>query len=213
MPDAKKARRCAVAAVLLAAGSSRRFGEKNKLLAPVAGVPLIRLTALALAASRVAEIVAVTGPDAVAIAAALADLRIRFVHNPSFTLGMGGSIATGIRAIGPAMSGALVCPGDMPSLDRALVDRVIDAFEAAGSDRIVYPALADGSQRNPVLWPRRLFGRLAQLSGEGGAKPILAELRAECIPVPESDPGRFVDIDTADDLDAFQGHRPPSHGR
>lgn len=213
MPDAKKARPCTVAAVLLAAGSSKRFGEENKLLALVDGAPLIRLTALALTASRAAEIVAVTGPDPGEIAAALSDLPIRFVHNPDFARGMGTSIATGIRAVDPAMTGALVCPGDMPSLQSIMIDRIIDAFEASGSQGIVYPALADGSQRNPVLWPCRLFARLGQLSGEGGAKPILAELRAECIPVPEDDPGHFVDIDTVDDLDAFREHRPPSHGR
>lgn len=193
-----------VAAVLLAAGSSRRFGPENKLLQEIGGIALVRRVALVLAASRVHEIVVVTGPDREAVRAALGGIAVTFAHNAGHAGGMGGSVATGIRAVGANNAGALVCPGDMPGLDAPLIDRLIDAFEASGATRIVYPVLAGGGQRNPVIWPRRLFARLEQLSGEGGAKPILAEHAAECTGIEIVGDARFDDIDTAEELEGFR---------
>lgn len=189
-----------IAAVLLAAGASRRFGEGNKLLADVGGVPLVRRVAQALAQSMVAEIIVVTGPDADRVRAALSDLRVSFVHNLGHASGMGGSVATGIRAVATDMVGAFVCPGDMPSLDAGLIDRLIREFVVADGDGIIVPVLADGSQRNPVLWPRRHFARLTSLTGEGGAKPVLAEHAQECRFVETGNDDAFDDIDTAEDL-------------
>jgi len=199
----------AIAAVLLAAGSSRRFGTANKLLADAGGMPLVRCVALALRASRVAEIVAVTGPDAEAVKRALEGLGIRFVHNARHAEGMGGSVATGVAAVGDRVEGALIVQGDMPSLDPALIDRLIAAFENADGHSIVHPALEDGSQRNPVLWPRAHFSELAALSGEQGAKPLLAKHRSACLAVTVAGAGTFADIDTAEDLERFRATRDP----
>jgi molybdenum cofactor cytidylyltransferase len=193
-----------VAAVLLAAGSSRRFGSQNKLLADIGGTPLVRRVASAIAASRAAELIVVTGPDADAIAACLSDLGARLVHNAQFAEGMGGSIAAGIRAVGPDVAGALVCPADMPMLATSLLDRLIAAFEDGGGRQIVHPTLADGSQRNPVLFPRHLFPRLAALAGEGGAKPLLAEHAGICLALAEQEDGRLADIDTFEELERLR---------
>jgi molybdenum cofactor cytidylyltransferase len=196
-----------VAAILLAAGSSRRFGADNKLLASIEGVPLVRRAALALRASRVDAILAVTGPDAAEVEAALAGLGIRFVANARHGEGLGGSIAAGVRALGESVAGALIAPGDMPALDQVPIDALLELFAAGGGDIVVYPALPDGSQRNPVIWPRRLFPRLAALAGDRGAKPLLAECREDCRPVRVASAAAFVDIDTAGELDAYRRSR------
>jgi molybdenum cofactor cytidylyltransferase len=192
-----------VSGILLAAGSSRRFGKGNKLLALLDGRPLIRYAAEVLAAAGLAEVIVVTGPDAEAVRAALAGLEVRLVHNARYLDGMGGSVAAGIRAVSASSAGALLLPGDMPRLDPALVRQLIDVFMAAGGTRIVYPCLPDGSQRNPVLWPRRFFAGLAALSGESGAKPILNAHAADAIAV-TADVSSFRDIDTVDDLACAQ---------
>ncbi len=188
-----------VTAILLAAGSSRRFGADNKLLAILDGKPLIRHGAEALCAAGLGEVIVVTGPDADRVGAALAGLAVRLVHNHDHLAGMGGSVAAGIRATSPSARGALVCPSDMPRLNLELIGRLIDAFTAGDCQLIVYPSLPDGSQRNPVLWPARLFGALAELSGEMGAKAVLQAHMAEAVAVP-AEPAPFLDIDTAEDL-------------
>src|SRR5690606_32041350 len=140
-----------VAALLLAAGSSLRFGKGNKLLADVAGRPLICWTAAAIVASRISELVVVTGPEPESIRAALAGLPARFVHNPDHLAGMGGSVAVGVRALGANCTGVVICPGDMPAITPELVDALIGAFEETGCHRIVRPVMPDGRPGNPVL--------------------------------------------------------------
>jgi molybdenum cofactor cytidylyltransferase len=215
MPESRASeprRTSAVAAILLAAGSSQRFGPKNKLLAEVDGRPLIFWPAARLARSRVRELVVVTGPDRSKIEQALADFEVRFVHNPDHQAGMGRSIAVGIGSLDAETHGALICPGDMPEVSPELIDKLIEEFERNGATSIVYPALPDGSQRNPVVWPRRLFFRLAALDGPAGGKPLLAECKTEAVAVPVSDGRDFLDIDTAEDLVRYRQHPRRPHG-
>jgi molybdenum cofactor cytidylyltransferase len=202
----------AVAAILLAAGSSQRFGPKNKLLAEVEGRPLIFWAAARLARSRVRDVIVVTGPERSNIEQALSDFQVRFVYNPDHQAGMGRSIAVGIGSLDAEAHGALICPGDMPEVSAELIDKLIEAFERNGAQNIVYPALADGSQRNPVVWPRRLFSRLAALDGPAGGKPLLTEFKTESVAVPVSDSRDFLDIDTAEDLIRFRQHPRRPHG-
>lgn len=192
-----------ISAILLAAGSSRRFGAANKLLALLEGKPLVRHAAELLASARFAEIIVVTGPDAENVRRALDGLPVRFVHNERYLEGMGGSVATGIRAVGPASTGALVALGDMPRLDPDLLARLVETFIRESGEKIVFPSLHDGSQRNPVLWPRRLFAEVGALTGEQGAKAILMAHKGETVAVPAS-AAAFTDIDTADDLAGLQ---------
>ena len=201
-----------VTAIVLAAGSSQRFGSDNKLLAQVEGRPLICRVAASLSRSRVREIVVVTGPDRSDIEQALQDIKVRFVHNPDHQAGMGRSIAVGVGSLDPQTPGALICPGDMPEVTADLVDKLIGAFEQNSATAIVYPVHSDGSQRNPVLWPCRFFARLAALDGPAGGKALLAELRAEAVAVPVLEGGAFVDIDTVEDLARYREYLGTTHG-
>lgn len=196
-----------VAAIVLAAGSSRRFGAQNKLLSDIDGSPLIHRVVSAIAASQVAQIVVVTGHDADAIAAALSNCRIDLVHNDLHEQGIAGSIRTGIGKVDAAMDGALVCLGDMPETEPLLIDRMIDRFTTRGRTQIVCPALRDGSKRNPVLWPRRLFPRLMELSGDSGAKQLIADLAADVCTVQVATAKVFMDIDTPEALARYTPKR------
>ncbi len=193
----------AISAVLLAAGSSRRFGAANKMLALLDGKPLVRHAAELLTSTGFSELIVVTGPDADEVRRVLAGLPVRFVHNEVYLAGMGGSVAAGIRAVSSASAGALVFLGDMPRLDADLLRHLVATFAAGGSDSIVFPCLPDGSQRNPVLWPRRLFVELGALTGEQGAKSVLMAHTTETVAVP-AEPEAFTDIDTVDDLERLQ---------
>lgn len=196
------ARRSGVAAVLLAAGSSRRFGPDNKLLADIGGGPVVARVGAALARSRIDDIVVVTGPDAARVEAALRGCRARFIHNTAFADGIGGSIATGARAVDSGADGVLVVQGDMPGLTTELIDRLIAAFADAGRSRIVFPMLPGGEQANPVLWPSRYLPELAALSGDRGAKPLIARERAHAFAVrlSEAEAAQLIDVDTPEAL-------------
>jgi molybdenum cofactor cytidylyltransferase len=189
-----------IGAVLLAAGCSRRFGGKNKLLAEIRDRPLIRVVAETIRqTARISEIVVVSGYDRRAIEDALHDLQLRFVHNPNWAKGMGSSIAVGVSALESTLHGCFIMPGDMPLLRPALLERLIKEFVLAHERPIVVPVTTSGEQRNPVLWPRQFFGLLTVLSGPEGGKRLLNAL-ADCRKdVGVLDDDVFADIDTADD--------------
>jgi molybdenum cofactor cytidylyltransferase len=190
-----------IAAVVLAAGASRRFGEDNKLLACIDGRPLVDRVVASLATGGVTDIFVVTGHDRAALEAALRGRPVSFVHNASWESGMGSSIAAGLAAIDATAAGAFIVPGDMPLLSPQLVAALISAFEASMHDRIIYPATPSGEQRNPVLWPHRHFGALLALPPDSGAKALLQLVATECVAVP-ADEAALSDVDTAAELEA-----------
>ena len=191
-----------IAAVILAAGESRRFGPENKLIAEVGGVPLVRRVAETVARGGISEIVVVTGHGREAVEAALGDLPVRIAYNSSWSRGMGSSIAVGIGALGEDAIGAFIVPGDMALISTALVERLVRSFEAEGAAKIIVPVTTRGEQRNPVLWPRKYFSDLARLEGAEGAKKLIAKHSAFCTQVTIEDESVFGDVDTRDELAA-----------
>lgn len=189
-----------IGAVLLAAGASRRFGEENKLVAPLDGQPLVRHVADTLIESGISDLVVVTGHGRDAIEAALDGRPLRFVHNEDWEAGMGRSIARGVRALRPDTPAAFIVPGDMPFLTVALLEALAGHYTDAGGDRIVVPTTEAGAQRNPVLWPRSRFDDLANLDGPEGGKALLKRHWDHAVRVPVADHTVFVDIDTPGDL-------------
>ena len=189
-----------VAAVILAAGESRRFGPENKLLADVGGAPLVRRVADAVQQGGISEIVVVTGHDRPAVEKALQDLPVQFQYNSNWERGMGTSIAAGISALGADVDGAFIIPGDMAFLSPNLICKLIDVFEEDNGESIAVPVTARREQRNPVLWPRSYFSKLTSLDGVEGAKKLLAEFGKSCKRLTISDDLLFGDVDTPDDL-------------
>lgn len=192
-----------IAAVVLAAGSSRRFGEENKLLASIDGHTLVARVVGALLDGGVGQLIVVTGWDRVGVERALAGGKPRLAHNAGWDAGMGSSIGVGIAALNPLPAAAFIVPGDMPLLTPAVVAALITAFNDGGRDRVVYPATHAGEQRNPVLWPRRFFADLQKLAPAEGAKPLLMRLPAtDRIAIEFGDERAFVDVDTPIELAA-----------
>jgi molybdenum cofactor cytidylyltransferase len=192
-----------LASVVLAAGASSRFGPENKLTARIDGRSLVRRVIEAIEGTS-AETVVVTGVDQPLIEAALAGLSVRFVPNPDWSSGLGSSVAAGIAALGADIDGAFIVPGDMPFLSADLMRSLASTFARTEARAIVYPATLSGAQRNPVLWPRRLFRDLMALSGPDGAKRLLRGAKDDAAAVAFADEWAFTDVDTLADLKAAQ---------
>ncbi|MEM8743663.1 MAG: nucleotidyltransferase family protein [Pseudomonadota bacterium] len=195
-----KAGKTKVSGVLLAAGTSTRFGDNNKLLVEIDGLPLVRLVAERLIASRLAGTVVVTGHDADRVETALSGLRLHIAHNSDFRSGMASSLKCGIAAVDAEAFGAMIVLGDMPGVTTELVDQLLTAFESEGSDSIVFPVDANGRQGNPVIWPQRFFAAMSSLTGDKGAKKLIAENPDAVVEVRMDDDAIFRDIDVPGDL-------------
>jgi len=192
-----------VAAVVLAAGRSTRMGAINKLIAEIGGKPLVRIAAEQALASSARPVIVVTGHQREKVEEALAGLPVRFAHNPDFAEGLGASLRTGIAAVPDDVDGAVICLGDMPQVDAALLDRLIAAFDPERGALIVVPTI-EGRRGNPVLWSRRFFPDLRQIQGDVGARHLIASYAEAVVEVPVSGESAFVDVDTPESLSAVK---------
>ena len=189
----------AVSALVLAAGRSTRMGGPNKLLSDLDGKPMVRHAVEAALASRVAEVVVVTGHQEAEVRAALAGLTVRFVQNPAYAEGLSTSLATGLAALGEEADAAIVLLGDMPYVDAALIDALIAAYDPVSDAHIVVPVF-EGRRGNPVLWGRRLFAELARVSGDQGGRLVLAAHQDLVCEVAVTTQDTLVDLDTPEAL-------------
>ena len=192
-----------VAAIILAAGQSRRMGAANKLLATFDGEPLVRRTVQAAVASRADPVIVVTGHMAGQVTAALAGLDIVFTQNDDYAGGLATSLRAGLAAVPAAASGALVMLADMPGVTGGVIDTLIGAFSPADGRAIVLPT-ADGKRGNPVLWSRVYFPELMALAGDTGARHLLAE-HDDAVTTVEIGAAVAVDVDTPEALKAAGG--------
>lgn len=195
-----------VGVVVLAAGRSTRFGQSgaHKLLAPLAGVPLVRLSVSAAVDADVGQVVVVTGANAEAVEGALAGLPIRVEREPAFANGMAVSLRRGVTALEPDVDALMISLGDQPGMLAEAYRAVVSRWRTSGSS-IVVPRYADASgPAHPTLFASEVFSELLALDGDVGARSVVAH-----------DPSRVTeatlewraprDIDTLDDLDSLLG--------
>jgi molybdenum cofactor cytidylyltransferase len=192
-----------IAALVLAAGRSTRMGGPNKLLAEIGGKPLARITVEHALASRARPVVVVTGHQRDKVEAALKGLGVTFVHNPDYAEGLSTSLKAGIAALPATADGAIVCLGDMPQVDAALIDRLVAAFDPEKGALVVVPTIA-GKRGNPVVWSRRFFADLAKLDGDVGARHLIGSYPEAVVEVPLTGRAALVDVDTPDALSAVK---------
>ncbi|MEL6373134.1 MAG: nucleotidyltransferase family protein [Pseudomonadota bacterium] len=197
-----------VAAVVLAAGRSRRFGDEDKRFALYEGRALLSHAVDAAVRSGASPVVVVVGDgDQAAIEVVLERDRVKggeIIANPRADHGMGTSVACGIAAIAartaPGVDACFLALGDMPLVDSGLYARLLDAASAYDFARITVPVSGDGHRGHPVLWPRAWFPRLSVLDGERGAQALLREAEPPPVKLPVDGANANLDIDTADDL-------------
>jgi CTP:molybdopterin cytidylyltransferase MocA len=159
-----------VTAIVLAAGASHRLGAPKQ-LARFEGEPLVRRAARAALESRCSRTLVVVGAHAAQVRAALAGLEVEIAECGEWQEGMAASLRAGLAALDASVDGALFLLCDQPHVDSALLDALLDAFEAPGVERVgtAHPQGVGG----PAVFGRSQFGALARLRGDAGARKLL----------------------------------------
>ncbi len=194
-----------IAAVLLAAGESKRMGSP-KLALPWRGEgSLIATLANTFAAAGAAPVIVVTGGDREAVERTLDPDRVQPVFNSDYVRSeMLGSIRVGLRAIeDEAIEAAFVCPGDLPFLQVDTVCSLRQTWERKRS-RILAPSF--GRRRgHPVLFVRAMWPEILALEEGETLRDYLSD-RAGWIDYMETkDAGVLKDIDTPEDYAGAAG--------
>jgi molybdenum cofactor cytidylyltransferase len=185
-----------ISAIVLAAGTSSRLGRPKQLLR-MAGKTVLQHVVDAAASSPVDEIVVVLGHAAEEVRPALAEHpTCRIVKNPDYLEGQSTSFRAGIHAADARAEGAVLLLGDQPGIRPDAIAAVVGAFrEWAGP---VVQATYGGRPAHPTLIAREVWDEMDQVSGDQGAREILAR-HAEWVRPVEVGGSPPDDIDTEED--------------
>lgn len=178
------------AAVLLAAGLSRRYGAAGKLVARYRGKPLALHAADTLGAVALSQRIAVCRSGDDDLAALLRGRGFDVVLNPDAARGMASSLALGIEAV--TSDAAVVCLADMPNVSAGHIRAVIEAGRRSG---IAASAVEGGPPTPPAYFARGHFAMLTALEGDKGARGLLGGA-----PLVVASAGELADVDTPADF-------------
>ena len=153
----------------------------------------MRHVAEAAVASCAEPVIVVTGHAAADVRAELRGLALTFVHNADYATGLASSLKAGIAALPNDAVGAVILLGDMPRVSARLIDRLIGESAAHPGTAII--PVYQGQRGNPVLLPRGMFGQIAHVTGDVGARQILKRSGVNVVEVIASDEV-LLDIDT-----------------
>jgi len=185
-----------VAAIILAAGASKRFGQP-KVLLDWHGKPLISHVVDVVLAACVRPVIVVVGAYEQAVRAALGARPVRIVVNSDWAEGKSTSVRTGLAALPAESKAVLFVQTDMPHITPLLLDKIVARFQESGA-LIVEPRLGE-RPGNPVLFARGMFADLARVTGDRGGRPVIKKYADRVAVVQVDDPSILQDIDTPED--------------
>lgn len=183
-----------IAGLVLAAGAGRRFGAPKQ-LAELGGRPLLEHALAAMAAAPLDRVVVVLGAGAEEVLDRVNLHGAEPLVCEGWQEGMGASLRSGIEAVGDA-GAAVVALGDQPLLSPEAVARVV---EQRGGDADAVRATYDGVPGHPVLLERALFPEVRRLTGDEGARSLLASARVREVACDGL--GSPADVDTVQQLE------------
>lgn len=194
-----------VAGLVMAAGRSSRMAPLNKLLVTDAeGVAMVARVTEKVLASGMKPVLVVTGHDRERVQAALAGKPVTFVHAEDYADGLSASLRAGLAALPPEAEGVLVALGDMPLVEPAVIARLLAAFDPEEGRAIVQPIFR-GKHGNPMIWGREFLPEMMQLTGDMGARQLVARHADRLAEVEVPDDGVLRDFDTAEALKSAPG--------
>lgn len=190
-----------IAAVVLAAGASTRFGKPKQLL-DWGGVPLLAHVADVTLDASLDPVIVVLGCQAEASRAALGARPVHAAMNWRWEGGMSTSVQVGLATLPPTTDAAIFLQCDQPLITPDLLRTLAACFEETGAS-IVHPTHA-GRRSTPVLFARRLFPELAAVTGDKGGRSLITRHEKNVATVEVTNPEMLSDIDTPADYEQLR---------
>jgi molybdenum cofactor cytidylyltransferase len=192
------------AAIVLAAGTSRRMGQAgNKLLLPLHNRPVLAHVLQAVLDSQARPLLLVLGHQAQEVRAqlqpALTEHALDIVVNADYARGQSTSMQAGLRALlsnhaGQDLTGVIFLLGDQPMVTAALIDRLIGLREHTGQ-LIALPRYR-GQRGNPVVFSLELAPQLLQISGDEGGRSLIKRYASALATLDVDEEELNLDVDT-----------------
>jgi molybdenum cofactor cytidylyltransferase len=193
------------AGVILAGGSSTRFGRTKQLL-KLNDKYLIDYVLSAALESELDHVVLVLGHDHQNILQALENRttqeRLQVVINHRYLEGQSRSLQAGLQKIRQAFPAVMFLLGDQPLLASNTIDYMLDRYRHSGKDICV--PVCKGKRGNPTIFNRILYDQLMAIEGDIGARDIIRANPERVLYLELDDPLSFFDIDSRKDFENLQ---------
>ncbi len=183
-------------AIILAAGSATRMRQLKQVL-EFRGATLVQYAAEQALSAGFDPVFVVAGAEAAKVRQALAGMPVQIVENPNWQLGIGSSIACGMRALSDVaseLSAAAILLADQPLVTARHLQQM-RALLSPGAAAVA--AEYAGSLGVPAIFTRAMFPALMSLAPQEGAKRLLGNSTANVVAFPLAEAA--VDIDTPED--------------
>lgn len=192
-----------VACIILAAGTSTRFGSPKQ-IAKIEKVPMLQVALDSANSSKSDYVILVLGASSAEIVAELDIGRANIAYNKGYAQGLSSSIKVGLANAPSDANAVLLMVADQPFVTSKVLDTIIFSYRSDTSKEIF--ALATGNEpRNPVLIDRKYFKEIESLRGDRGAKEIVLRHLEQVELLNVQDSKVFLDIDTQDVLNRVSG--------
>ena len=191
-----------IGAIVLAAGSSRRFGgDKRKAALPNGKMVIHQSVETALTCFDEVTLALRYGDNALAeeLSTLISNPKLNIFQAPDSALGMGHSLANTIGQVGN-WDGVFIFLADMPHLQQATINQLKETFNTTRTNEPIIAPTHNGQLGHPVGFAACYFNALAALTGDKGARPVINANTAKVIEVTVDDPGVLKDVDTPQDL-------------
>lgn len=189
-----------VAAIVLAAGASRRLGQPKQLVG-FAGEALLERALRVAKEAGASPVLVVLGANFAPICASIPFNEAIPVFNEKWEQGMATSIHAGLHEAdvrAPEAVGALVMACDQPHLSAGHLRSLLQAFAAAQTEPTIVASNYAGNYGIPAVFPRSVYPKLHALHGDKGARVLLTKPPCRIVAVACS--GCEIDIDLPEDL-------------
>ena len=183
--------------ILLAAGESKRFGDKNKLSEIINGKPIINHILDTLCEIfDPSELIVIVGHEQNIIKNLIFNKDIKILENKDYRKGIGTSIALGMNNLNADIDGVMIIPADMPYINSKDLINLEKKFMELNCVKVIMPEY-NYRIGNPVILPRNYFKTLKSLKDDFGARSLI---RKKDIITLKTGFGTIFDIDTKEEL-------------
>lgn len=188
------------AGIILAAGSSSRYGQPKQLL-EWKGKSFIRHVTETALRSALEPVVVVTGFRHAEIESQLQDLPVSIVYNADYEQGQSTSIKAGISALPANVGAAIFLLADQPQIPVEVIRALVEAH-ASDLQAILAPLVLEEKRANPVLFDRVTFPSLLTLQGDVGGRGIFDKHNVSYLPW--HDDILIFDVDKPEDYERLK---------
>ncbi len=163
------------AAVVLAAGLSRRMGEHNKMLMLFDGKSLLQRCLSSVINAGISEVVVVLGYQHLSVENELSGYDVLYVVNPKYEQGQGTSVQCGLNALSGYKKASLICLADQPLVDAQHLIQLMAAFESRSEAKEIVVPVYNAKRGNPVVISEPVRQEVKKKYGSSGCRKYIDE--------------------------------------